>query len=84
MVPTKLRSVLEEAKRHLSERVEFEEGTPAPAPEGKGVPAKSKLNTMLGRTSIPVKPSSVFQPVVVVQRPTYDLIADRVLGKDVG
>lgn len=84
MAPTKLRSVLEEAKRHLAERVELQEKAPAPAPKGEAVPAKSKLNTMLGRMSIPVKPSSVFQPVGVVQRPTYDLIADRVLGKDVG
>jgi len=84
--PTKLRSVLDDAKRHLGDYGV----SPAP-PAGvshhsEGTnhePARSKLNTLRGVTSVEQRPLSVFQRVGVPQRPTYDLIAERVLGPNV-
>ena len=86
--PTKLRTELEEAKRHLREAIETAKAEPTP----KGVteatddqqPARSKLNTLLGTTTVPHRPLGLVQRVGVPQRPTYDLIADRVLGPNVG
>ena len=84
--PTKLRSVLEEAKQHLRETIEeHQHDAPSakkasePSPNDHE-PARSKLNTLLGRQSVPKRNLSVFQSVGVPQRPTYDMIADRVLG----
>lgn len=84
--PTKLRSVLEEAKQHLRETIEEHENDapssihpPQPSPQNHE-PARSKLNTLLGRQSVPKRNLSMFQSVGVPQRPTYDLLADRVLG----
>ena len=87
--PTKLRAELEEAKQHLRSAIESaatassSETKPSPSsPSGR--PALSKLNTLLGTTVVPERPLSLYQQVGVPQRPTYDLIADRVLGPDVG
>lgn len=87
--PTKLRAELEEAKRHLRNAIETAASTPSPevhppAPAPSGRPALSKLNTLLGTTVVPERPLALYQQVGVPQRPTYDLIADRVLGPDVG
>ncbi|MDP6199663.1 MAG: DnaA/Hda family protein, partial [Candidatus Poseidonia sp.] len=83
--PTKLRSVLEEAKEHLGNAVILTDQAAADGqaePMTGDQPARSKLNTLLGKTSTPQKTSSLFQRVGVAQRPTYDLIADRVLGPE--
>lgn len=89
--PTKLRAQLEEAKRQLRDSIHAQQSTSTPAPPsiensgaGEEHPARSKLNTLLGKTSVPQRPLSLFQTVGVAQRPTYDLIADRILGADVG
>jgi hypothetical protein len=89
---TKLRSVLEEAKQHLAEHVAekineqhmVSKAAPPSASPSAPVKARSKLNTLRGIKTVEQRPLSVFQRVGVPQRPTYDLIADRVLGSDVG
>ncbi len=88
--PTKLRTQLEEAKRQLRDSIHAQHVTDGPSVEPSTPsdahqrPARSKLNTLLGKTSVPRRPLSLFQTVGVSQRPTYDLIADRILGTDVG
>ena len=45
-------------------------------------PPKSRLNQLLGKRTVPIpKQGTLLQRVGVVQRPTYDLVADAVLGK---
>ena len=79
---TKLRMALEAAKtklegRHLvADEPMSNEASPSPAPA-------SKLNTLLGTAHVPPQRVSLFQRVGVTQRPTYDLLAERVLGADV-
>ena len=79
---TKLRMALEAAKtklegRHLvADKPMSNEASPSPAPA-------SKLNTLLGTAHVPPQRVSLFQRVGVTQRPTYDLLAERVLGADV-
>ncbi|DAC09486.1 MAG TPA: hypothetical protein D7H88_01370, partial [Candidatus Poseidoniales archaeon] len=86
--PTKLRLELEEAKRHLRTAIRDESSsskepaTPPPAQSERQ--ALSKLNTLLGKSSVPERPLSLFQNLGVPQRPTYDVIAHRILGPDVG
>ena len=88
--PTKLRSELEDAKRHLRSAVVTASTSPPPsAPVGESTasnqrPAMSKLNTLLGTKVVPDRSLALFQTVGVSQRPTYDLIAERVLGPQVG
>ena len=86
--PTKLRSVLEEAKRHLRDTIATHQApatsTPSPIHTDSTEPARSKLNTLLGRQTVEKRSLSLFQSVGVPQRPTYDLIANRILGPDVG
>ena len=88
--PTKLRSELEDAKRHLRSAVVSASTAPSPSPpDGASSasnqrPAMSKLNTLLGTKVVPDRSLALFQTVGVSQRPTYDLIADRVLGPQVG
>jgi len=87
--PTKLRAELEEAKQHLRNAIASAGSPPpseanTPALSSTGRPALSKLNTLLGRKVVPERPLALYQQVGVAQRPTYDLIADRVLGPDVG
>ena len=87
--PTKLRAELEEAKQHLRNAIASAGSPPSsevntPALPSTGRPALSKLNTLLGRKVVPERPLALYQQVGVAQRPTYDLIADRVLGPDVG
>ena len=85
--PTKLRAELENAKRHLKSRIGslplrngVEEPEPTTSPQR---PALSRLNTLLGKTTVASNSLSLFQHVGVPQRPTYDLIAERVLGPGV-
>ena len=85
--PTKLRQALEDAKQELRETIGAHRQDAAQAPASSTTeqghePARSKLNTLLGRQSIPKRSLSMFQSVGVPQRPTYDVIADRVLGAD--
>ena len=88
--PTNLRSELEDAKRHLRSAVAHATAaSPAAEPnrtstEPNQRPAMSKLNTLLGNKVVPERPLALFQTVGVPQRPTYDLIAERVLGPQVG
>ncbi len=85
--PTKLRSELEDAKRRLQGSIHARQSAGSesvPKQEATQRPARSKLNTLLGKNTVPERPLSLFQSVGVPQRPTYDLIADRVLGADVG
>ena len=85
---TRLQSELEDAKRHLKTAIAAEvEPTASPAEPAASGPqrkALSKLNTLLGTSSVPQKPLSLFQSVGVPQRPTYDAIAHRILGPNVG
>ena len=85
---TKLRSALEQAKEKLRDSIHANQSgntsTIEVQPKAAEVKAQSKLNTLLGRTTVPNTQVSLFQRVGVPQRPTYDLIADRVLGPDVG
>lgn len=85
---TKLRSALEQAKEKLRDSIHANQGAKPPVteatPQVTEVKAQSKLNTLLGRTTVPNKQVPLFQRVGVAQRPTYDLIAERVLGPDVG
>jgi hypothetical protein len=49
----------------------------------KGLPPKSRLNRLLGKQSVPdTRRGTLLQRVGVVERPTYDLVADAVLGKE--
>tara|TARA_B110000444_G_scaffold154386_1_gene144506 strand:+ start:44286 stop:46340 length:2055 start_codon:yes stop_codon:yes gene_type:complete len=86
--PTKLRLALEDAKEKLRDSIHTHSASDsAPIPEASPQPkrkAQSKLNTLLGRSEVEDGRLSLFQRVGVSQRPTYDLIADRVLGPSVG
>ena len=76
---------MEAAKEQLGDAIERRLPAPAsPAVPPSHEPARSKLNTLLGTTSVPRRTLGLFQNVGVEQRPTYDLIAHRVLGPDVG
>ena len=85
--PTKLRLALEDAKEKLRDSIHSRSASePLPLPEKSTPPkrkAQSKLNTLLGTTEVENGRLSLFQRVGVSQRPTYDLIADRVLGPSV-
>ena len=51
--------------------------------DNKKQPPKSKLNQLLGKRQVPIpQQGSLLQRVGVVQRPTYGLVADAVLGKE--
>lgn len=86
--PTKLRQALEDAKEKLRDSIHSHSASESlPLPENSPQPkrkAQSKLNTLLGTTEVEDGRLSLFQRVGVSQRPTYDLIADRVLGPSVG
>jgi chromosomal replication initiation ATPase DnaA len=52
------------------------------APKAKEQRPKSRLNRLLGKQSVPdTRKGTLLQRVGVVERPTYDLVADAVLGK---
>ncbi len=86
---TKLREAIAAAQRGLprSPPVSEKTGTSvntevAEAPASSVRPA-SKLNTLLGTAHMPRDRLPLFQRVGVEQRPTYDLVAERVLGTNV-
>ena len=55
----------------------------APQRSNKTQPPKSKLNQLLGKREVPIpQQGSLLQRVGVAQRPTYELVADAVLGKE--
>ncbi|RJU91675.1 MAG: hypothetical protein DWC07_00090 [Candidatus Poseidoniales archaeon] len=79
---TKLRLALEAAKAKLEGReVDHEADTVANPPPS--TPPASKLNILLGTSHTPKERVPLFQRVGLAQRPTYDLLAERVLGPDV-
>ena len=83
--PTKLRLALEDAKEKLRGSIHLHEAPKKHASEHRSEPipkhkAQSKLNTLLGTSEVEGQRISLFQKVGVPQRPTYDLIAERVLG----
>ena len=84
----KLRAELEEAKQHLRNAIASAGSPPSSEvntlPFPQQVALRAELNTLLGRKVVPERPLALYQQVGVAQRPTYDLIADRVLGPDVG
>ena len=54
-----------------------------PRSDKKTQSPKSRLNQLLGKREVPVpQQGALLQRVGVVQRPTYDLVADAVLGKE--
>ena len=56
------------------------EEVPSDAPQKR---SKSRLNRLLGKQAVPdSRHGSLLQRVGVVERPTYDIIADAVLGKE--
>ena len=86
---TKLREAIAAAQRGLprSPPVSEKTGTSvntevAEAPASSVRPA-SKLNRLLGTAHMPRDRLPLFQRVGVEQRPTYDLVAERVLGTNV-
>ena len=86
---TKLREAIAAAQRGLprSPPVSEKTGTSvntevAEAPASSVRPA-SKLNRLLGTAHMPRDRLPLFQRVGVEQRPTYDLVAERVLGANV-
>lgn len=86
---TKLRDAIAAAQRGLTRsRLVGEETGPSVNTEDKGAAAASvrpasKLNTLLGTAHMPRDRLPLFQRVGVEQRPTYDIVAERVLGTNV-
>ena len=84
---TKLRAALQEAKSHLRDSIGEHTLNRSAVPQSETFPqqknARSKLNTMLGRHTVETQPLSLFQRAGVPQRPTYDLISNRILGSDI-
>ena len=78
-----LNLALENAKKHLERlnpsRVEDSEAIEIEKP----ISARSKLNKILGRKSVEdTRKSRLLQRVGVSSRPTFDILADHVLGRD--
>ena len=86
---TKLREAIAAAQRGLpGSRPVGEETGASVTTEGAETAAStvrpaSKLNTLLGTAHMPRDRLPLFQRVGVEQRPTYDLVAERVLGTNV-
>lgn len=84
--PTKLALALEDAKEKIKDTILAQASSPGPVPipQEKHIrPASSKLNTLLGTKHVKDERPSLFKRIGVPQRPTYDLVSDHVLGKDV-
>ena len=81
--PTKLFLALKNAKKHLE--ITNDQGTSNTQLTDSELTTqpKSKINRLTGGTySLPTKRQSLLSRVGVANRPTYDLIADGVLGKN--
>lgn len=86
---TKLREAIAAAQRGLTRSPRVGDSTStsvntgvSEAPSSSVRPA-SKLNTLLGTAHVPRDRLPLFQRVGIEQRPTYDLVAERVLGANV-
>ena len=81
--PTKLSLALNNAKMHLEIATKQTTSDDLTTELGQTHQPKSKLNKLVGSTySPPAKRQSLLSRVGVANRPTYDLIADGILGKN--
>ena len=79
----RLNSALDNAKRHLQSLDNTSTVEDDLEPSKDFTPSRSKLNHLLGRKSVQdSRNSKLLQRVGVSSRPTFDLIADHVLGRD--
>lgn len=79
----RLNSALKNAKRHLQSLDEESIQQDISEPSKDFTPSRSKLNKLLGRKSVQdTRSAKLLQRVGVSSRPTFDLIADHVLGRD--
>tara|TARA_B110000444_G_scaffold126707_1_gene119252 strand:+ start:70752 stop:72782 length:2031 start_codon:yes stop_codon:yes gene_type:complete len=72
---------LELAKQRLKESGSAIQRTQQSSSDEKPLP-KSKMNRLLGKDIQDQRPRTLLQRTGVVQRPTFDLVADKVLGKE--
>ena len=81
--PTKLFLALKNAKKHLEITTNQGASNNQTTDSELTTQSKSKLNRLTGGTSSsPTKRPSLLSRVGVANRPTYDLIADGILGKN--
>ena len=79
----RLNSALDNAKRHLQSLDNTSTVEKGLEPSKDFTPSRSKLNHLLGRKSVQDnRNTKLLQRVGVSSRPTFDLIADHVLGRD--
>ena len=79
----RLSSALENAKRHLDSLDDTSPRKENLEPSKDFTPSRSKLNKLLGRESDQdTRNNKLLQRVGVSSRPTFDLIADHVLGRE--
>ena len=79
----KLNSALENAKKHLEKLNPNENHISDIEITEKPITAKSKLNRILGKSSVEdTRKSRLLQRVGVSSRPTFDILADHVLGRE--
>ena len=78
-----LNQALENAKKHLQSLNPSEQKIAENIIVEKPIAARSKLNKILGRSSIEdTRKSRLLQRVGVSSRPTFDILADHVLGRE--
>ena len=78
-----LNQALENAKKHLQSLNPSEQKIAENIIAEKPIAARSKLNKILGRSSIEdTRKSRLLQRVGVSSRPTFDILADHVLGRE--
>ncbi|RPG72470.1 MAG: hypothetical protein CBE08_006490, partial [Euryarchaeota archaeon TMED248] len=78
-----LNLALENAKKHLERLNPSDQETPEVRVVEKPIAARSKLNKILGRSSVDdTRKSRLLQRVGVSSRPTFDILADHVLGRE--
>ncbi|MBR95350.1 MAG: hypothetical protein CMA81_00810 [Euryarchaeota archaeon] len=79
----KLNSALENAKKHLEKLNPKENQISNIEITEKPITARSKLNRILGKSSVEdTRKSRLLQRVGVSSRPTFDILADHVLGRE--
>ena len=77
----KLALALELAKQRLHQSGTGIERVPTPAKKEKSR-SKSKMNRLLGKDVQDQRQGTLLQRTGVAERPTFDLVADKVLGKE--
>tara|TARA_B100000900_G_scaffold272576_2_gene232826 strand:- start:6318 stop:8432 length:2115 start_codon:yes stop_codon:yes gene_type:complete len=78
-----LNQALENAKKHLQSLNPSEQKIAENIIAEKPIAARSKLNKILGRSSVEdTRKSRLLQRVGVSSRPTFDILADHVLGRE--